>query len=52
MYSSYVVSPFTTQNTKHKGAHNNDITMTKSGKFVKPNATGAIGVLGIAGFVM
>jgi hypothetical protein len=29
LYSSYVLSPFTTQNTKHKGAHNHDITMTK-----------------------
>ena len=28
-----------------------DITMTKSGKLVEPNGTGAIGVLGIAGFV-
>jgi hypothetical protein len=43
---------FTTQNTKHKGAHNHDITMTKCGKIVKVNGTGAIGVLGIAGFVM
>jgi hypothetical protein len=33
------------------GAHNHDITMTKSGKLVEPNGTGAIGVLDIAGFV-
>jgi hypothetical protein len=38
------------QNTKHKGALNHNITMTKSGKLVEPNGTGAIGVLGIAGF--
>jgi hypothetical protein len=38
--------------TKHKGAHNHDVTMAKCGKFVEPNATGTIGVLGIAGFVM
>jgi hypothetical protein len=29
-----------------------DITMAKCGKFVEPIAMGAIGVLGIAGFVV
>jgi hypothetical protein len=52
LYGSYVEIPFTAQNTKHKGVHNHNITMTKSGNLVEPNGTGAIGALGIAGFVM
>jgi hypothetical protein len=44
LYGSYVESSFTTQNTKHKGAHNHGITMTKCGKFVNQNSAGMIGV--------
>ena len=51
MYGSYVESSFTTQNTKHKGAHNHGITMTKCGKFIiNQNSAGMIGVLGVYGF--
>ncbi len=37
---------------KAKGAHNHDITIAKCEKFVKQNASGVIGVLGIAGMVL
>ena len=52
VYSSYIDLRFLYQTSTHKGAHNHDITMMKYKKFIKPNAAGAIRVLGIAVIVL